>query len=114
MSCLEPPDPSRATDGRPALVALLGDFDRYPSELRGRVNRLVAGSVDAIATSYETVERLKDKHLPKTHLVGNPVRESVLALRDRPYPALDEAGIFRVRVTGGTPGPRSSRPSRWC
>jgi hypothetical protein len=32
-SCLEAPQPRRPTDGRPAVVALLGDFDRYPSEL---------------------------------------------------------------------------------
>ncbi len=97
--------------GYPALPALLAAFARKvptiiheQNAVLGRVNRLVAGSVDAIATSYETVERLKDKHLPKTHLVGNPVRESVLALRDRPYPALDEDGIFRVLVTGGSQG----------
>ncbi len=97
--------------GYPALPALLAAFARKvptiiheQNAVLGRVNRLVAGSVNAIATSYETVERLKDKHLPKTHLVGNPVRESVLALRDRPYPALDEDGIFRVLVTGGSQG----------
>jgi hypothetical protein len=28
-----PPDPPPPVDGGPAVVALLGDFDRYPSEL---------------------------------------------------------------------------------
>jgi len=36
--------------------------------------------------------------------VGNPVREAVLALRSRPYPLLEEDGIFRVLVTGGSQG----------
>ncbi|MFD1036381.1 undecaprenyldiphospho-muramoylpentapeptide beta-N-acetylglucosaminyltransferase [Sphingomonas hankookensis] len=97
--------------GYPALPALLAAFaQKVPTIIHeqnavlGRVNRLVAGSVHAIATSYERVDRLKDKHVPKTHLVGNPVRESVLALRERPYPALDEEGIFRVLVTGGSQG----------
>ncbi|KQN70940.1 undecaprenyldiphospho-muramoylpentapeptide beta-N-acetylglucosaminyltransferase [Sphingomonas sp. Leaf62] len=97
--------------GYPALPALLAAFaQKVPTIVHeqnavlGRVNRLVAGSVDAIATSYEQVDRLKDKHVPKTHLVGNPVRESVLALRDRPYPMLDAEGIFRVLVTGGSQG----------
>jgi len=97
--------------GYPALPALLAAFaQKVPTIIHeqnavlGRVNRLVAGSVDGIATSYERVDRLKDSHVPKTHLVGNPVRESVLALRERPYPALDEEGIFRVLVTGGSQG----------
>lgn len=97
--------------GYPALPALLAAFaQKVPTIVHeqnavlGRVNRLVAGSVHAIATSYERVERLKEQHVPKTHLVGNPVRESVLALRDRPYPMLDEDSIFRVLVTGGSQG----------
>ncbi|MEH3039669.1 MAG: undecaprenyldiphospho-muramoylpentapeptide beta-N-acetylglucosaminyltransferase [Sphingomonas paucimobilis] len=97
--------------GYPALPALLAAFaQKVPTIVHeqnavlGRVNRLVAGSVHGIATSYERVERLKESHVPKTHLVGNPVREAVLALRERPYPALDEEGIFRVLVTGGSQG----------
>ncbi|MEP9403302.1 undecaprenyldiphospho-muramoylpentapeptide beta-N-acetylglucosaminyltransferase [Sphingomonas sp. VNH70] len=97
--------------GYPALPALLAAFaQKVPTIIHeqnavlGRVNRLVAGSVDGIATSYAEVDRLKAKYVPKTHLVGNPVRESVLALRDRPYPPLDEDGIFRVLVTGGSQG----------
>lgn len=97
--------------GYPALPALLAAFaQKVPTIVHeqnavlGRVNRLVAGSVHGIATSYDRVERLKESHVPKTHLVGNPVREAVLALRERPYPALDEEGIFRVLVTGGSQG----------
>ncbi|MFM9827795.1 MAG: undecaprenyldiphospho-muramoylpentapeptide beta-N-acetylglucosaminyltransferase [Sphingomonas sp.] len=97
--------------GYPALPALLGAFARgLPTAVHeqnavlGRVNRLVAGRVDAIATSYPDVERLADKHRGKTHLVGNPVREAVIALRARPYPLLEEDGIFRALVTGGSQG----------
>ncbi|MFX7973215.1 hypothetical protein ABTK40_20665, partial [Acinetobacter baumannii] len=56
------------------------------------------------ATSYAEVERLADKARGKTHLVGNPVRDEVLALRSMPYPLLEEDGIFRVLVTGGSQG----------
>ncbi|UZK67387.1 undecaprenyldiphospho-muramoylpentapeptide beta-N-acetylglucosaminyltransferase [Sphingomonas sp. M1-B02] len=97
--------------GYPALPALLAAFRagiptivHEQNAVLGRVNRFVAGKVDAIATSYADVERLKDSWKIKTHLVGNPVREAVLALRDRPYPVLDEDGIFRVLVTGGSQG----------
>lgn len=70
----------------------------------GRVNRFLAGRVDAIATSYEQVDRLKDKYAYKVHLVGNPVRAEVLALRDRPFPAFSSDGLLRVLVTGGSQG----------
>ena len=97
--------------GYPALPALLAAFaDGVPAAVHeqnavlGRVNRLVAGRVDAIATSYGQVERLAAKHRVKVHVVGNPVREAVLALRTRPYPLLEEDGIFRVLVTGGSQG----------
>ena len=97
--------------GYPALPALLAAFaDGVPTAVHeqnavlGRVNRLVAGRVDAIATSYASTERLKPKLSAKVRHVGNPVREAVLALRSRPYPLLEEDGIFRVLVTGGSQG----------
>lgn len=97
--------------GYPALPSLLAAFSagiptivHEQNAILGRVNRFVGGKVDAIATSYEKVERLKDSWRGKTHLVGNPVREAVLALRTRPYPILEEDGIFRVLVTGGSQG----------
>lgn len=72
----------------------------------GRVNRWLAGKVDAIATAYREVERLDPKHADKVHLVGNPVRDEVLALRDQPYPPFTEDGLLRVLVTGGSQGAR--------
>jgi UDP-N-acetylglucosamine--N-acetylmuramyl-(pentapeptide) pyrophosphoryl-undecaprenol N-acetylglucosamine transferase len=97
--------------GYPALPALLAAFNQnIPTAVHeqnavlGRVNRLVAGRVDAIATSYGKVERLAEKHRGKVTLTGNPVRDEVLALRDKPYPMLEEDSIFRVLVTGGSQG----------
>jgi UDP-N-acetylglucosamine--N-acetylmuramyl-(pentapeptide) pyrophosphoryl-undecaprenol N-acetylglucosamine transferase len=97
--------------GYPALPALLAArADRIPclvheqNAVLGRVNRLMAGRVDAIATAYEQVDRLSDSHADKTHLVGNPVRDEVLALRDQPYPELGDDGVFRLLVTGGSQG----------
>lgn len=72
----------------------------------GRVNRLFARHVDAIATAYPEVERLDPKHSRKVHLVGNPVRAGVLSLRDEPFPPLGEEGLLRVLVTGGSQGAR--------
>jgi UDP-N-acetylglucosamine--N-acetylmuramyl-(pentapeptide) pyrophosphoryl-undecaprenol N-acetylglucosamine transferase len=64
----------------------------------------MAGRVDAIATAYPDVDRLAASRRDKVHLVGNPVRDEVLALREQPYPALSDDGVFRVLVTGGSQG----------
>lgn len=97
--------------GYPAFPALLAARrDRIPALLHeqnavlGRVNRLMASRVDAIATAYDSVQRLPGKAADKVHLVGNPVRDEVLALRDLPFPPLAEDGIFRLLVTGGSQG----------
>jgi UDP-N-acetylglucosamine--N-acetylmuramyl-(pentapeptide) pyrophosphoryl-undecaprenol N-acetylglucosamine transferase len=99
--------------GYPALPALLAaGAAKIPSVIHeqnavlGRVNRLLAGRVDAIATSYPQVERLKPKFAGKTHLLGNPVRAEVLALRNQDFPALTEESLLRVLVTGGSQGAR--------
>ena len=97
--------------GYPALPALLAaqkegipTLVHEQNAVLGRVNRLMAKKVDAVATAYPEVDRLKSKHWDKTHLVGNPVRDEVLALREQPFPPLTEDGIFRVLVTGGSQG----------
>ncbi|MBS0254102.1 MAG: undecaprenyldiphospho-muramoylpentapeptide beta-N-acetylglucosaminyltransferase [Proteobacteria bacterium] len=72
----------------------------------GRVNRLLAGRVDAIATAYRQVARLVPRHNAKVHLIGNPVRPEVLALRGEPFPPFTEDGLLRVLVTGGSQGAR--------
>ncbi|WP_284124659.1 undecaprenyldiphospho-muramoylpentapeptide beta-N-acetylglucosaminyltransferase [Parerythrobacter aestuarii] len=72
----------------------------------GRVNRFLAGRVNAIATAYPEIKRLDAKHAEKVHLVGNPVRAQVLTLRDEPFPAFTEDGLLKVLVTGGSQGAR--------
>ncbi|MFN3516733.1 MAG: undecaprenyldiphospho-muramoylpentapeptide beta-N-acetylglucosaminyltransferase [Novosphingobium sp.] len=106
---------------RPSAVIGFGGYPAFPAlwaasgagipsviheqnAVLGRVNRLLAGRVNAIATSYRQTERLKAKHLGKVHLVGNPVRAEVLALREQPFPAFSEDSLLRVLVTGGSQG----------
>ncbi len=97
--------------GYPALPALLAataaglpSIVHEQNAVLGRVNRLLAGRVNAIATSYESVDRLKPKHAHKVHLVGNPVRAEVLALREQDFPAFTEESLLRILVTGGSQG----------
>lgn len=97
--------------GYPALPALWAAIrNDIPTAIHeqnailGRVNRLLAGKVTAIATSHARVGRLKDKYYEKACLVGNPVRDEVIALRELPYPLLTDDGVFRLLVTGGSQG----------
>jgi UDP-N-acetylglucosamine--N-acetylmuramyl-(pentapeptide) pyrophosphoryl-undecaprenol N-acetylglucosamine transferase len=99
--------------GYPALPALLAAKSaRLPSVIHeqnavlGRVNRFLAGRVNAVATAYRQVDRLAPKLAEKVHLVGNPVREDVLRLREQPFPPFTEEGLLRILVTGGSQGAR--------
>ncbi|MEQ1509258.1 MAG: undecaprenyldiphospho-muramoylpentapeptide beta-N-acetylglucosaminyltransferase [Sphingopyxis sp.] len=97
--------------GYPALPTLLAArADNLPSLIHeqnavlGRVNRLLARGVGAIATAYPDVARLPPSAASKVHLVGNPVREEVRQLRTEGFPSLDGDGVFRLLVTGGSQG----------
>ena len=99
--------------GYPALPALLAATSagiptviHEQNAVLGRVNRMLAGRVNAVATAYERVDRLASAHDEKVHLVGNPVRDEVLKLRDRPFPPLADEGLMRILVTGGSQGAR--------
>ena len=97
--------------GYPAVPALLAAFaQKVPTILHeqnavfGRSNRLLAGRVDRIATSFGTTQRLDWQLDAKTVVIGNPVREEVLLLGERAFvpPAADEP--LRILVTGGSQG----------
>ena len=97
--------------GYPALPALLAaSAAKVPTILHeqnavlGRVNRLLAGEANAIATAYERVDRLAPRHADKTVLVGNPVRDTVARLGEAPFPGFDEYAPLRILITGGSQG----------
>ncbi|MEY3906517.1 MAG: undecaprenyldiphospho-muramoylpentapeptide beta-N-acetylglucosaminyltransferase [Pseudomonadota bacterium] len=106
---------------QPAAVIGFGGYPAFPALLAarsagiktavheqnavlGRVNRLVARRVDAIAVSYPKIARLDEKYIGKTWLVGNPVRDDIRALREQPFPDFSEDSVFRVLVIGGSQG----------
>ncbi len=106
---------------KPAAVVGFGGYPAFPALIAahsagiktavheqnavlGRVNRMVANRVDAIAVSYPQIERLAEKHKSKTRLVGNPVRDAVKRLREEAFPIIDEDSVFRVLVVGGSQG----------
>lgn len=97
--------------GYPALPTVLaGHSARVPTVIHeqnavlGRVNRLLARRATIIATAYGDVARVPASAADRVRLIGNPVRDAVLALRDAGFPPLSEDGIFRLLVTGGSQG----------
>lgn len=97
--------------GYPSLPTLLAArATRTPSVIHeqnavlGRANRLMAGGVDAIAVAYHHIRRFPAACADKRHLIGNPVREEIVAIREEGYPPLPEDGIVRLLVVGGSLG----------
>ncbi len=72
--------------------------------LLGKANRVLAGRVGCIATSFPVTGLIQKDNEHKVRFVGNPVRSSVRALHNVPYPEFSEDGVMRVLVTGGSQG----------
>jgi UDP-N-acetylglucosamine--N-acetylmuramyl-(pentapeptide) pyrophosphoryl-undecaprenol N-acetylglucosamine transferase len=72
----------------------------------GRANKLLAGRVNAIATSFEQVFKLTPEMSRKVVLTGNPVRQKVLDFARARYPALSDTSSIRLVVFGGSQGAR--------
>ena len=97
--------------GYPSLPSLLaGGATKRPRVLHeqnavlGRVNRLMAPRVDAVAVAYRNIQRYPAGHEAKLHIIGNPVRAEIVAIRDDGFPPLPDDGIFRLLVVGGSLG----------
>ena len=97
--------------GYPSLPSLLAaGATRRPRVLHeqnavlGRVNRMMAPRVDAVAVAYHNIQRYPVGHEAKLHITGNPVRDEIIAIRDEGFPPLPEDGIFRLLVVGGSLG----------
>jgi len=72
----------------------------------GRANRLLAGRVDLIATSFETTAGLDASAASRAVMTGNPVRSDIAALHQGAYRAPNGDGRLRVLVFGGSQGAR--------
>jgi UDP-N-acetylglucosamine--N-acetylmuramyl-(pentapeptide) pyrophosphoryl-undecaprenol N-acetylglucosamine transferase len=72
----------------------------------GRANRLLAGRVTVIATSFADVLEREPKLAPKARRTGNPVRAAVIAAAAAPYLSPDPTSTFRLLVFGGSQGAR--------
>ena len=72
----------------------------------GRANRLLAGRVDRIATSFPQVAHIEARLADRLVHTGMPVRAAVAALGGTPYPTPAPDGPLRLLVLGGSQGAR--------
>jgi UDP-N-acetylglucosamine--N-acetylmuramyl-(pentapeptide) pyrophosphoryl-undecaprenol N-acetylglucosamine transferase len=72
----------------------------------GRVNRLVAPHVRAIASTFAGPKFLRPRDEEKLVLTGNPVRDSVMSHAAAPFVAPNATGRIELLVFGGSQGAR--------
>lgn len=106
---------------RPRLVVGFGGYPSVPAVIAaawlgvpvvlheqnaviGRANAWLAPRADRIAVSFERVIGIRPDDRAKLVVTGIPVRPSVRAIRDLPYPALAQDGPVELLVTGGSQG----------
>lgn len=70
----------------------------------GRANLFLAPKADRIALSIKETRGLHEAEIVRTIVTGNPVREDIASLYNKPYPALEDDGPLRLFVLGGSLG----------
>ena len=72
----------------------------------GRANRMLAGRVTAIATSFDDTKYLEGAARSRARLTGNPVRDQVVDWATQSYRAPGPIGPYSLLVFGGSQGAR--------
>lgn len=93
----------------PMLAALLRGIPSGVHEqnaVLGRVNKLVAGRVGAVASTFSAPKYLKASANGHLVVTGNPVRDAVRAVEDIAYDAPSDGGRLKLLVFGGSQGAR--------
>ena len=72
----------------------------------GRANRLLARRAGIIATCFGRVEGVAPQDRAKLRLTGNPVRQAIAAVGEKPYAAPTADGPLTLLVVGGSQGAR--------
>jgi UDP-N-acetylglucosamine--N-acetylmuramyl-(pentapeptide) pyrophosphoryl-undecaprenol N-acetylglucosamine transferase len=92
----------------PMLAAILRRIPTIVHEqnaVLGRVNKVVAPFVHAIASTFPAPKYLKPRNISKLNVTGNPVRDAVLAQADVRFSPIGD-GPIRLLVFGGSQGAR--------
>ena len=72
----------------------------------GRANRLLAGRVTHIATSFEQTSNIAPASRAKITVTGNPVRPAIAEIAARAYDEPKTDGTLHLLITGGSQGAR--------
>lgn len=70
----------------------------------GKANQWLSSKASRIATSWNETEGMTDQDSMRRVVTGNPVRPDIAALYNKPYPALEQDGMLRIFVMGGSQG----------
>lgn len=70
----------------------------------GRANAFLAPRAERIAISLPDIKGLDETDRLRAVFTGNPVRQNIADLFTAPYPSLDETGVLRILVLGGSLG----------
>ena len=106
---------------KPAVVVGFGGYSSVPTMLAaaysgrkvmiheqnavlGRANKLLAGRMEKIATSFKTVIAVPKNLKSSTVMTGMPVRPAIESLRDWPYPNIKPDGQINLIIFGGSQG----------
>jgi UDP-N-acetylglucosamine--N-acetylmuramyl-(pentapeptide) pyrophosphoryl-undecaprenol N-acetylglucosamine transferase len=99
--------------GYPTLPTMFAAILRTPltciheqNGVMGRANLLISPRVDAIALSIAEPMGLRESDFAKSDITGNPVRQSVIDMRNAPYPSLDGDDEISLLIFGGSQGAR--------
>jgi len=89
------------------IAAALGGYATVIHEqnaVLGRANRLLAGKVKRICTSFAKVNHIGSENEKKVIFTGNPVRQAILDKRQVPYQEKTNDDDIRIFVLGGSQG----------
>lgn len=90
----------------PALVAAsifkMRTIIHEQNSVLGQANRVLSFLVDVIATSFSAVKKIYPSNLEKEFLVGNPVRQEIIKVREQKYQVPGD--LINILVIGGSLG----------
>jgi UDP-N-acetylglucosamine--N-acetylmuramyl-(pentapeptide) pyrophosphoryl-undecaprenol N-acetylglucosamine transferase len=106
---------------KPAVVIGFGGYPSFPAvyaaqkkniptiiheqnAILGKANAYLAPKADRIALSWNNVESIDESDAVRSVVTGNPVRPDISALYNKPYPALEQDGVLKILVLGGSQG----------
>lgn len=109
------------SDLKPAVVVGFGGYPSVPAmfaaqtmkvptviheqnAVLGKANVFLAPKAERIAVAWSHVEGLESRDESRAIVTGNPVRPDISALYNKPFPTIEQDGILRVFITGGSQG----------